>query len=96
SGTARRITGVERAPGGVALVLDGALDAHLDGAPAEVEILPQAEAGGGPGRFSLIGWTDENWWRGGWSRPDPRRRRGFFLKTRTVESLRLAPGTLLR
>jgi len=96
SGTARRITGVERAPGGVALVLDGALDAHLDGAPAEVEILPQAEAGGGPGRFSLIGWTDENWWRGVWNRPDPRRRRGFFLKTRTVESLRLAPGTLLR
>ncbi|WP_204307394.1 hypothetical protein, partial [Enterobacter hormaechei] len=48
------------------------------------------------GRFSLIGWTDENWWRGVWNRPDPRRRRGFFLKTRTVESLRLAPGTLLR
>lgn len=98
SGTARTVRSVEMAADRATLVLDGALNPFLDGAPGQIEALAGTLAGGAGRRptLSLIDWSDAHWWRGVWNRRDRRFRRGFFLKTQTVEALGLTVGALLR
>ena len=99
SGTARLVRSVELSGDRATVVLDGALNPYLDGAPGEVEALAALQAPGTAAKkpsLTLVDWSDALWWRGVWNKRDHRWRRGFFLKTATVESLGLEAGALLR
>ncbi|WP_430912058.1 glycosyltransferase [Methylobacterium sp. sgz302541] len=99
SGTARTVRSVEMAADRATLVLDGALNPYLDGAPGQLDAIVNTAASGAASRkpnLTLIDWSDALWWRGVWNKRDHRWRRGFFLKTATVEALGLEVGALLR
>lgn len=95
SGTARTVRFVETAADRAILVLDGALNPFLDGAPGTLDALADAGTASRKPSFALIDWSDALWWRGVWNKRDHRWRRGFFLKTAAVETLGLAVGSLL-